>query len=103
MPGDPRHTYPYRALCRRVRAEDQQCWLCGQGIDTAIPYRDPDTRLVNPDSWTLDHIVPVSVRPDLALVRSNCRAAHHRCNSARGNRAPTRPRSTEPLITSRDW
>jgi 5-methylcytosine-specific restriction endonuclease McrA len=100
---DPRHTHPYRALVRQVRREEGACWLCGQQIDRALPYRDPTTRRVNPLSWTLDHVVPVDEAPQLALVRSNCRAAHHRCNSARGKRSPHRSKPIDVLITSRRW
>lgn len=100
---DPRHTHPYRALARQVRREDATCWLCGQQIDRTIPYRDPATRRVSPWSWTLDHVIPVDDAPHLALVRSNCRAAHHRCNSARGKRPPRRRLTEGELTTSRKW
>ena len=36
-------------------------------------------------STTVDHIIPVGVRPDLALVRTNCRGACHSCDSLRRN------------------
>lgn len=98
-----RGTHAYRCLVRQVRREDGICWLCGQPIDRALPYRDPVTGQVNPMSWTLDHILPLDNYPRLALVRSNCKAAHHRCNSARGKRLPTRPKPTAPLRTTRAW
>jgi len=100
---DPRHTSPYRVLARQVRREDGVCWLCGKDIDRTLPYRDPATGRVNQWSWTLDHVIPIDVAPQLALVRSNCRAAHHRCNSARGKRPPRMIQPITTLITSRRW
>jgi len=37
-------------------------------------------------SDSCDHIIPRSIRPDLVLVRSNCRGVCQSCNSRRGNR-----------------
>lgn len=37
-------------------------------------------------SETADHIIPVSVNKDLAMVRSNLQGACKSCNSTRGNR-----------------
>lgn len=36
-------------------------------------------------SETGDHIIPVSIRPDLALVESNVQGACFNCNTKRGN------------------
>lgn len=97
-----RSSVAYRALARTVRREEQTCWLCLQPIDISIPYRDQETHRVNGDSWSLDHCIPISDHPELALVRDLCRAAHFRCNSSRGDRAPRRP-DPAPLRTSRAW
>jgi 5-methylcytosine-specific restriction endonuclease McrA len=98
-----RSSVAYRALARRVKREEPAvCWLCRMPIDPTIPYRDPETKRVNPESWSLDHVIPVSEHPELALVRDLCRAAHFGCNSSRGDRAPTR-RDLAPLRTSRRW
>lgn len=96
-----RSSMAYRALARTVRREEQTCWLCGGDIDLTIPYRDPDTKRINKMSWSMDHIKPMSEYPDLALERSNVRAAHYRCNSSRGNRTPVKP--PPPLRVSRRW
>lgn len=53
------------------------CWLCGLPIDS-------DLKSPHPGSWTLDHVVPLSMggaRDDPA----NARAAHRLCNMQRGN------------------
>ncbi len=42
----------------------------------------------DPNAFTLDHVKPLSLYPDLAEVETNQRAAHRRCNLGRGNRAP---------------
>lgn len=102
-PGDPRGTRAYKALRVRVRSEDTTCWLCLEPIDVTLAYRDPITRQINPWCWTLDHVVPVEARPDLALERSNARAAHLRCNQSRGDQPPHATRNAGPLRTSRDW
>lgn len=36
-------------------------------------------------SETGDHIIPLSIRPDLALVESNVQGACSNCNTKRGN------------------
>lgn len=62
----------------RGRASGAPCWLCGGTID----YE----RSGEPLSHTVDHAVPVSVRPDLECDMANFRHAHFSCNSGRGNR-----------------
>jgi 5-methylcytosine-specific restriction endonuclease McrA len=57
----------WRLLALRVVKEEPTCWLRLPGCT----YR----------STTADHIIPVSVRPELALVRTDCRGACHSCNT----------------------
>ncbi|HLU99148.1 MAG TPA: HNH endonuclease [Thermobifida alba] len=71
-----------RAKARLKREGSNTCWLCGRPIDLTLPT-------IHPMSWTLDHAIPLSLRPDLALDPSNHREAHRRCNSIRGNRTTT--------------
>lgn len=54
------------------------CWICGEPIDKGLP---PTHAM----GWTMDHIIPVSLRPDLAEDIGNVREAHRRCNGERGN------------------
>jgi HNH endonuclease len=63
----------FRADCARRRAP---CTLGRHPID----YR---LRHPHPDAFCADHIVPRSVRPDLALVYSNLQASCNRCNWSR--------------------
>ena len=98
-----RRTHTYLLLRRRVRREESVCWLCGQEIDRSLPYKDPETGLVNRWSWSLDHVIPLDDRPDLAFDRANARAAHVTCNNARGKRPPVRPTLLTDLPTSRSW
>lgn len=74
----------WRALVQRVRARDRVCYRCRQPIDWSVPYRDPETGEVNPDSGSVDHVVPLSIRPDLAEDLANLAAAHLQCNQAAG-------------------
>jgi 5-methylcytosine-specific restriction endonuclease McrA len=87
---NPRNGRRYRRLVAQVRAQGGPCWICGHNIDPGLDAR-------HPLSFTLDHVVPLSRGGDL-LDPANARAAHRRCNSARGNR--TTPR---PLTASRRW
>lgn len=92
-----RHTprsQAYKRMCAQVKREEPLCWLCGKPID-------PDLAYPHPRSFSLDHVIPVSQRPDLALVRTNARASHRVCNLKRGDRPPT-PQSATPR-TSRAW
>jgi 5-methylcytosine-specific restriction endonuclease McrA len=61
-------------------------------------------------SWSLDHVEPLSHHPDRLLDRTNCRAAHLKCNSTRGShqhaahrRAQQRHRRHRQLATTRNW
>ncbi|NYV72973.1 HNH endonuclease [Streptomyces sp. UH6] len=92
MAGNPRNGRPYRRLAADLRRRGEPCWLCGHDIDPTLDPRDPW-------SWTMDHVQPVSRRPDLLLDPANARPAHRRCNSSKGDRVT--PRAVGP--TSRRW
>ena len=74
----------WKALAARVLFEENRiCHLCGL-----------------PGATSVDHLIPVSIRPDLALVRENLRAAHLQCNRQRGARpVPLR----QAVEASRRW
>lgn len=55
--------------------QDFKCHLCGNAID-------PDCRYPDPECPTIDHVIPLS-RGGTGL-RENLKAAHMRCNSAKG-------------------
>lgn len=69
--ADPRHTRAWRKLRDRVVREEPTCRLQHPGVCTYW-------------SQTADHIIPVSVRPDLAMDRGNLRGACQACNWDRG-------------------
>ena len=68
---DPRKTYEWQQLAKRVCREEPTCWL-----------QLPGCTLV---STTGDHLIPIDERPDLALERSNVRGACWSCNHKRSN------------------
>ena len=72
---DPRNTRAWRALVAIVVREEPTCWLRLEGCTIV--------------STTGDHVIPVTERPDLALVRANVHGACGSCNYKRGNLAVT--------------
>lgn len=68
---DPRHTRAWRTLRDQVVREEPLCQL-------RLP-RCTGT------STTADHLVPVTVAPELALERANLQGACRQCNDDRGN------------------
>jgi 5-methylcytosine-specific restriction endonuclease McrA len=67
---------PYRRLAQRLRREGVVCWLCGLPIDVEL-------RTPHPLSFSLDHLVPLSMGGDVASP-SNVAPAHRICNMKRG-------------------
>jgi 5-methylcytosine-specific restriction endonuclease McrA len=68
---------PWWRLRRQVLREEPNCWLCGAPIDF---HAEPRSR------WapSVDHVVPLSPPWNgPPLDRTNLRAAHYGCNSAR--------------------
>jgi 5-methylcytosine-specific restriction endonuclease McrA len=80
-----RSTHRYKTLRSefrsRCKARNVACWLCGKTIDYSLPH-------THPDSFNVDHAIPVSQRRDLAEDTRNLRAAHRVCNERRGNEEP---------------
>lgn len=57
------------------------CCICEQGIDYSLRYPDPD-------SLSLQHVIPRSVAPELTWDPSNWAPAHLTCNKAAGRSVP---------------
>ena len=67
-------------LKRQVRARREPCCRCGQAIDYALPYPDPNC-------FSVDHYPhAVSTHPWLAWDPGNLHAAHLVCNQSGGAR-----------------
>jgi 5-methylcytosine-specific restriction endonuclease McrA len=73
----------FRRMRSRILEQSDVCWLCGQ-----------------PGADTVDHIVPLSVAPDLGEVAGNMAPAHRSCNSRKGAQLASLAR---PLRASRRW
>ena len=84
---------PYRRLQAWVFTTYRDCWICGLPVDKTLPF----------GRWSksLDHVVAVKLRPDLALERSNARLAHLGCNSSKGD--GTKRARKVALVTSVRW
>ena len=66
-------TRRWRELSEHLRqALPPYCHVCGVVINLYLPY-------THRMSWTLDHVVPVAIRPDLAFDVTNLRPAHSAC------------------------
>jgi 5-methylcytosine-specific restriction endonuclease McrA len=78
-PGDPRWTWQWKQIRTRLIASAQVCAICGGWLDRTAPPRS---------RWrpSVDHIVSISRRPDLAFEPSNLRVVCTGCNSSRGAR-----------------
>lgn len=90
--ANSRHTSRFKRLARELRARGDACWLCGDPIDYTLPA-DADW------AFSVDHIKPWSLAPELREDPANLAAAHSICNKRRGNGPP-------PLglgLLSRSW
>lgn len=81
--SDGRQSRAWRKLRSEVLAASSVCWICG-----------------HPGADTVDHLVPLSLAPELAHERSNLAPAHRSCNSRKGQRLP---RDVVRVPTSRRW
>lgn len=77
-----------RTLARQVYARDRaehdyRCPRCGQPIDWALPYRDPDTGAVDPRSKSVDHVHETQDGGALTDL-DNLASVHLTCNSSKG-------------------
>jgi len=78
-----RSTHSFKKMRARVLDQSNICWLCGQ-----------------PGADTVDHIVPLSVAPEMGEDAANLMPAHRACNSKRGARLADGARS---MPASRRW
>lgn len=82
--GHGRTTRTFRRLRANLRRQGRPCSICHQPIDYGARWPDPE-------SFTVEHVKPLSTHPHLAEDPGNLDAAHLGCNSARGNRRPPPP------------
>ncbi|WP_457149575.1 HNH endonuclease [Mycobacteroides abscessus] len=77
---------------RTIARGKPPCHICGTEIDYDADHLDPM-------SFTVDHIVPVSKGG--ADTLENKAAAHRRCNRIKSDRTDDMPRRT--YVTTRKW
>jgi len=81
--SDGRQSRAWRKIRLQVLSASTVCWICGHdGADT------------------VDHLIPLSLRPDLAHELSNLAPAHRSCNSRKGARLAE---DVVRVPTSRRW
>lgn len=72
----------YRQQCATQHQPDgtlgDPCIRCQEPIEYHLQYP-------HPRSWSLEHLIPVSERPELLLDRNNFGSAHNLCNSIAGD------------------
>jgi 5-methylcytosine-specific restriction endonuclease McrA len=83
---------PYRRVRAELKAQRLPCHICGKAIDYSLQANDPM-------SFAMDHVNPMA-RGGHPLARSNVRAAHRRCNSAKGVKDVA---DVVIIPSSRDW
>ena len=76
----------WRRLRAQVLESSDVCWLCGKST---------------PPADTVDHVLPLSVYPELAHDLGNLRPAHKSCNSSKG--AGLDMEKARPMPRSRRW
>jgi hypothetical protein len=83
--SDGRMGHRWRQIREQVLGTNNVCHLCG------VPGAD-----------TVDHIIPLSLAPELAHDLSNLRPAHRSCNSRKGAKVGA---AAQPRVfpRSRDW
>lgn len=82
-----------RALCARVAARGEPCWICGHPIPGGLPRGDPLALQV-------DELVPVS-RGGSPYDPANCVAAHACCNNWRKAKPVGAVRQVQALVSAR--
>ncbi len=89
---------PLQRAKDRVYAEETHCCRCGQPVDKTLPYRDPVTGEVNPESKSFDHLTELDLESD----PYDGHLAHLRCNASAGARYVNAKRSgpTEEALTA---
>jgi 5-methylcytosine-specific restriction endonuclease McrA len=71
---------PIARIRTQIRREGSHiCWICSSPIDMTLNAQ------TDANGWTIDHVLPLSLYPHLALDITNMREAHRKCNSSRGN------------------
>ncbi len=101
MSRNDRNGHRRRILRARVKAMGLPCALCGQPIDYDLPALDPM-------SYELDEIVPVSLGGS-ELDPDNVQPSHRICNQRKGNKLfyvaepPTEEGDEKPPSSSQDW
>jgi 5-methylcytosine-specific restriction endonuclease McrA len=91
MPYDKRDGAIYRRHKERLRRTADVCHICGGVIDKTLKWP-------HPKSFSVDHILPYSLNPELRIARDNLAGVHLGCNSSKGNRS-----ATDDRPSSRDW
>jgi hypothetical protein len=78
--GDPRSTYKWQRLARRLVLQATTCAICGRVLPKDAPPRSPY-------SPSVDHIVPLALG-GAPFEPANLQVVHLSCNTARRNRQP---------------
>lgn len=81
MPGKShgRNTAKIRAFKKQMRQEAAPCYICRLPIDY-------DAKPNTPNSFELEHILPLSTHPHLGEDPANLGPSHASCNRSKGAR-----------------
>ena len=79
-----RRSANFERIKANLRAQHNNCYHCGGEIDYTAKYPDPK-------AFTVDHLKPLSLYPELAEDPGNLVASCARCNAVKGARQQLAP------------
>lgn len=85
-----------RRLSAMVRRRREPCRICGEDIDYSLPAG-------NPRSFSVEHIKPRHLYPELTFDLANLAAAHLECNKRDQGKGKSKWIKITEQVNSRDW
>lgn len=85
-----------KRLAANLRRQHRPCCICRQPIDYTLQWPDPQ-------SFSVEHVLPWSTHPELREDPANLDAAHLGCNSSKGDSLRNTRATGQIGQPSQDW